>query len=109
VSMVCELAAPFVANSAVAGGEVLAPFRAHSGSCLKCQARHAAMTRTARELSAMKGERVSAPPDLEWRVMASLEGDLAVIRTWRKPVAWSAALVSMAAAILIWRLRPRTS
>lgn len=109
MSVVCEFAAPFIANSAVDGNEVISLFRTHSGKCLKCQARHAAMTRTARELSAMERERVSAPADLEWRVMASLEGDLAVSRTWRKPVAFSAALVSMAAAILIWRLRPRTS
>ncbi|MGH3649721.1 MAG: hypothetical protein ACRDU9_03355 [Acidimicrobiia bacterium] len=109
MSVVCELAAPFVANSAVDGGPVARPFRAHTTSCLKCQARHAAMSRTARELAAMEGERFSAPADLEWRVMSSLEGDLALPRTWRKPLAWSAAAVSMAAAILIWRLRPKTS
>lgn len=109
MSAVCELAAPFVANSAVDGTEVIGLFRSHTGTCLKCQARHAAMTRTARELAAMEGERLSAPADLEWRVMTSLEGDLALVRNWGKPVAWTAAGVSMAAAILIWRLRPRTS
>lgn len=107
MSVVCELAAPFVANSAVDGTEVVSPFRSHTGSCLKCQARHAAMSRAARELAAMQGHRIAAPADLEWRVMTSLEGDLAISKTWAKPLAWSAAAVSMAAAIVIWRLRPR--
>jgi hypothetical protein len=57
----------------------------------------------------MEGHRMSAPADLEWRVMSSLEGELAVARSWRKPVAVLAALASMAAAIVIWRLRPKTS
>lgn len=109
MSVVCEMAAPFVANSAVDGGEVVRPFRHHVSTCLRCQARHAAMSRAARELSAMEGERFRAPLDLEWRVMSSLEGDLAVPRTWRKPLAWTAAVLSMAAAILIWRLRPRAA
>ena len=109
MSAVCELAAPFVANSAVDGGEVIRPFRAHTSTCLKCQARHAAMSRTARELAAMHDERFAAPADLEWRVLSSLEGDLEVARTWRRPVALAAAVLSMAAAIIIWRLRPRTS
>ena len=108
MSLVCEMAAPFIANAAVDGGEVFGPFRSHAGTCLKCQARHAAMARTARELAALHDHRIAAPADLEWRVMASLEGDLAVSRTWTKPLAWSAAAVSMA-AILIWRLRPKTS
>ena len=107
MSVVCEMAAPFVANSAVDGTEVVRPFREHAIACLKCQARHAAMTRVAREMSVMSGETLRAPMDLEWRVMSSLEGDLAVARSWRAPVALAAALLSMAAAILIWRLRPR--
>lgn len=107
MSVVCELAAPFVANSAVDGGEVMRPFRVHASTCLKCQARHVAMVRIARELAAMEGDRMSAPLDLEWRVMSSLEGDLALASSWRRPVAWAAAIASMAAAILIWRLRPR--
>lgn len=109
MSVVCEMAAPFVANSAVDGGEVMRPFRSHTTTCLKCQARHAAMTRTARELAAMEGVRLAAPADLEWRVMASLEGDLAISRSWSRPMAFGAAVVSMAAAVLIWRLRPKTS
>jgi hypothetical protein len=109
VSLVCEMAAPFIANAAVDGGEVFGPFRSHAGTCLKCQARHAAMTRTARELAAMEADRFAAPADLEWRVMAALEGDLAVARSWSTPLAWAAAGLSMAAAILIWRLRPKTS
>lgn len=109
MSVVCELAAPFVANSAVEGHPVVAPFRSHTSVCLKCQARHAAMTRLARELSSLQGERYTAPADLEWRVMSSLEGELAVARTWRRPLAWSAAVLSMAVAVLIWRLRPKTS
>lgn len=109
MSVVCEMAAPFVANSAVEGKDIARPFRAHSGGCLKCQARHAAMSRTARELLAMRDERVPAPADLEWRVLSSLEGDLVVTRSWRKPVAVTAALLSMAAAVLIWRLRPRNA
>ena len=109
MSVVCEMAAPFVANSAVEGKDIARPFRAHSGVCLKCQARHAAMSRTARELLAMSEEKVHAPADLEWRVLSSLEGDLVVTRSWRKPVAVSAAVLSMAAAVLIWRLRPRNA
>lgn len=109
MSVVCEVAAPFVANSAVDGVEVVRPLRSHTSTCLKCQARHAAMTRTARALTAMADETVSAPPGLEWRVMASLEGDLAVERSLARPAALVAALLSMAAAILIWRLRPRST
>jgi hypothetical protein len=40
--------------------------------------------------------------------MSALEGDLALARSWRTPVAVTAAVLSMAAAVLIWRLRPRT-
>lgn len=109
MSVICELAAPFVANSAVDDVEVWKPVRVHTSTCLKCQARHAAMTRTARDLRSMKDERASAPADLEWRVMAALEGDLALPRSWRAPLAVVAAVVSMAAAILIWRLRPRAA
>jgi hypothetical protein len=107
MNVVCEMAAPFVANSAVEGTQVARPFRSHSTTCLKCQARHAAMAKAAREMSAMSKQTLSAPLDLEWRVMSSLEGDLAVARSWRTPVALAAAILSMAAAILIWRLRPR--
>lgn len=107
--IVCELAAPFVANSAVEGTPVARPFRAHAESCLRCQARLAAMTRTARELRELAREQDEAPADLEWRVMSSLEGDLAIPRSWRRPVAVLATLLSMAAAFLIWRLRPRAS
>ncbi len=109
MSVLCEAAAPFVANSAVDGEPVARVFRGHVATCLRCQARHTAMVRTARELKAMSKERVAAPSDLEWKVMSSLEGDLAVVRSWKKPVAFTAAVISMAAAILIWRLRPRTS
>lgn len=56
-------------------------------SCLTCQARHAAMSRTARELTGIGDVKVKAPADLEWRVMSSLEGDLAMPRSWRTPVA----------------------
>lgn len=107
MSVVCELAAPFVANSAVDGSDVVGPFRSHTGSCLRCQARHAAMSRAARQLAAMEGHRIAAPADLEWRVMTSLEGDLAITKTWAKPMTWLAAALSMAAAIVIWRLKPR--
>ena len=107
MSVICEVAAPFVANSAVDGREVVSPLRAHTESCLRCQARHAAMSRAARQLSAMEGQRIAAPADLEWRVMTSLEGDLAISKTWARPVTWLAAALSMAAAIVIWRLKPR--
>jgi hypothetical protein len=107
MNVICEMAAPFVANSAVEGTMVSRPFRAHAEECLRCQARHAAMTRTARDLAAMSNQTLSAPLDLEWRVMSSLEGDLAVARSWRTPVALTAAVLSMAAAVVIWRLRPR--
>lgn len=109
MSLACEVAAPFVANSAVDGVEVVRPLRSHTGRCLKCQARHAAMTRTARALSAMTDETAPAPPDLEWRVMSSLEGDLALERSLAWPATLLAALISMAAAVLIWRLRPRST
>ena len=109
MSVMCEVAAPFVANSAVEGGSVARPFRGHADACLKCQARHTAMTRTARQLRAMAGEKAVAPADLEWRVMSSLEGDLAIPRSWKRPVTVGAALLSMAAAFVIWRLRPRAS
>lgn len=107
MTVICELAAPFIANSAVDEGDVIWPFRAHTDACLRCQARHAAMSRTARELGVMSAETFGAPLDLEWRVMSSLEGDLAVARSWKKPITLAAALLSMAAAIVIWRLRPR--
>lgn len=103
----CELAVPFVANAAVEGKPVARTFRRHTNSCLRCQARHSAMARTARELRAMGAEQFTAPADLEWRVMSQLEGDLAVVRTIRAPVALAAALISMAAAVFIWRIRPR--
>ena len=108
MNIVCEAAAPFIANSAVEGKPVARPFRAHADGCLKCQARHVAMTRTARELASMASETYTAPHDLEWRVMSALEGELAVARSWRTPLTVSATLLSMAAAVLIWRLRPRT-
>jgi len=107
MSVICEVAAPFVANSAVDGRDVVSPLRAHTGSCLRCQARHAAMSRAARQLAALEGQRIAAPADLEWRVMTSLEGDLAISKTWARPVTWLAAALSMAAAIVIWRLKPR--
>lgn len=106
--LVCELAAPFVANSAVGGQEVIVPFRGHTESCLRCQARHVAMVRAARELANMSDESFRAPADMEWRVMSSLEGDLAVASSIKAPLALLAAALSMAAAFLIWRLRPRT-
>ena len=108
MNVICEVAAPFVANSAVEGRPIVRPFRGHADGCLKCQARHVAMARTARELASMSNETFTAPLDLEWRVMSALEGDLAVARSWRTPVAVTAAVLSMAAAVLIWRLRPRT-
>ena len=109
MSLYCEAAAPYVANSAVEGTAVARPFRSHSARCLKCQARHAAMTRTARELAGMKSDRLAAPADLEWKVMMSLEGDLAVERSWRRPLALTAAALSMAVALLIWKARPRST
>lgn len=109
MSIVCEFAAPFVANSAVDEVVVATPFRTHVAACLKCQARHAAMAKTAKQLKGLSRHKTPAPADLEWRVMSSLEGDLAVARSWRKPVAVTAAIVSMAAAVVIWRIRPRTT
>lgn len=105
--VICEFAAPFVANSAVDGTDVARPFRGHTSSCLRCQARHAAMARTAREMTSMGDVMVEAPTDLEWRIMSSLEGDLAVARSWRTPVALIAAGLSMAVAVIVWRFRPR--
>jgi hypothetical protein len=105
--IICEIAAPFVANSAVEETEVIWPLRSHTDSCLRCQARQAAMNKTGRQLKSMAVETNTAPKDLEWRVMSSLEGDLAVSRSWARPVTLTAAAVSMIAAIVIWRLRPR--
>jgi hypothetical protein len=107
VSLVCEMAAPFVANSAVDGDDVVRPFRGHTSTCLRCQARHAAMARTARHLAALRGVTFAAPADLEWRVLSSLSGDLALSKNWKKPVALSAAALSMGAAIAVWVLRPK--
>lgn len=109
MTVVCEIAAPFVANSAVEGSDVLWPLSSHTETCLKCQARHAAMTKTGRELLAMASETHPAPRDLEWRVMSSLEGDLAVSRSWGRPLTLTAAALSMVAAVVIWRLRPRNT
>jgi hypothetical protein len=66
------------------------------------------MTRTAREMRALAHTPEPAPLDLEWRVMSSLEEDLAIPRSRRRPLAVAAALISMAAAIVIWKMRPRT-
>lgn len=106
MSAMCEVAAPFIANGAVDGREVIRPLRSHTGTCLKCQARHASMSRTARVLTTLADETYPAPPGLEWRVMSSLEGELAIKRTIAKPVALIAAIASMATVLLIWRLRP---
>lgn len=105
--LLCEVAAPFVANSAVSDTEVIWPVSLHTDSCLRCQARQAAMAKTGRQLKAMATETHPAPKDLEWKVMSSLEGDLAVSRSWAKPVTLTAAAVSMVVAVVIWRLRPR--
>lgn len=107
MSLVCEMAAPFVANNAVDGDDVARLFRAHASTCLRCQARHAAMSRTARQLAAMSSARLTAPAELEWRVMSSLGDDPNIPDSWRAPVAWAAAAVSMAAAIVVWWLRPK--
>lgn len=108
MSTICEIAAPFVANSAVDDRKIIRPMRSHTNTCLRCQARHAAMSRTARELTTMAGETYPAPHGLEWRVMSSLDGDLAIGRSLAKPIALIAAVASMAAALVIWRLRPGT-
>lgn len=109
MKLICEVAAPFLAKSAVEGSPVARPFVRHLDTCLRCQARHVAMTKTARVLRALPETIEQAPLDLEWRVMSSLEGDLAIPRSWLRPVAVAAALISMAAAVVIWRMRPRTS
>lgn len=107
MTVICEVAAPFVANSAVEETEVIWPLRLHTESCLKCQARQAAMAKTGRQLKSLAEETKTAPRDLEWKVMSSLEGDLAVSRSWAKPITLTAAAISMIAAVVIWRLRPR--
>ncbi len=107
MAVLCEIAAPFVANSAVEEIEVIWPLRSHTDSCLRCQARQVAMVRTGRQLKSLAEETNTAPHDLEWKVMSSLEGDLAVSRTWAKPLTLTAAALGMVAAVVIWRLRPR--
>ncbi len=109
MSLVCEVAAPFVANSAVDGTEVIKPLRSHTEGCLRCQARLAAMSKTAREMTALTDYEARAPADLEWRVMSSLEGDLAVPRSWKAPVAVVAVLISFAAAVILLKLKPGAS
>lgn len=109
MSLVCEATVPFLANAAVEGASPGRLLQFHVDGCLRCQARHAAMSKTAREMRAMTGIAELAPVDLEWRVMSSLEGELAIPRSWRRPLAVAAALVSMAAAVIIWKMRPRTS
>jgi hypothetical protein len=109
VRILCELSAPFVANAAVETSPIAAPIRIHVDRCLRCRSRHAAMTKTARELRALAGVVEPAPIDLEWRVMSSLEGDLAIARSWRRPLALVAALLSMGLAFFLWKMRPRTS
>ena len=109
MSITCEIAAPFVANSAVDGVDVVRPLRRHTSTCLKCQARHAAMSKTARALTSMAEETTSAPSDLEWRVMSSLQGDLAIAKSMRRPAAIIATAASMVVALIIWRLRPDAS
>lgn len=109
MTLVCEVAVPFIANSAVEGVEVVGLLRPHTSTCLKCQARHAAMSKTARALHSMADETTSAPSELEWRVMSSLEGDLVWKASTKTPLAVAAALASMLAAVLIWRLRLNAS
>lgn len=109
MSLVCETATPFLANAAVEGAPPPRVLGFHVDRCLLCQARHLAMSKTAREMRAMTGTAELAPVDLEWRVMSSLEDELAIPRSWRRPLAVAAALVSMAAAVVIWKMRPRTS
>lgn len=108
MKLVCEVTAPFLANAAAEGAPTARPLGAHVNRCLRCQARHVAKVKAAREMKALSGVVERAPLDLEWRVMSSLEGDLAIARSWRRPLAVAAALVSMAAAVLIWKMRPRT-
>ncbi len=109
MSVVCEVAVPFVATAAVEGSAVGGVLGGHSATCLKCQARYAAMSRAAKEMAVMKEGHFEAPRDLEWKVMSSLEGDLAISRSWKKPITYVAAGVSMAIALVVWRARPRTS
>lgn len=109
MSLACEIAAPFVANSAVDGSQVVKPLRGHTDSCLRCQARLAAMSKTAREMTSLTDSQAHAPADLEWRVMSSLEGELALPKSWKAPVAVIAVLISFAAAVIVWRFKPHTS
>lgn len=106
MSVACEIAAPLIANSVVEGVEIVGPLRPHTSTCLKCQARHAVMSRTARVLGSMADEKTLAPPDLEWRVMSGLqEEESKEPYSSRTPTVF-AALLSVAAALIIWRLRP---
>lgn len=107
MKLLCEMAAPFLANSALEDSSVIRPFGRHVDRCLRCQARYSAMSKNARELRGLAVSTERAPLELEWQVMSSLEGDLAVARSWRRPVALAAALLSMAAAVVIWKMRPR--
>lgn len=109
MKLACELVAPFAVNSAVDGGQLVQPMRRHTRTCLKCQARRAAMRRTSRAMAAIADETSPAPAGLDWRVMTSLDDTRAEPGGVNKPVALVAGVVSMAAALIIWRLRPSPS
>lgn len=108
MNVICEMSQPFVANVAVDGatGQLL---RSHVKNCLRCRSRQATMSKAARELRAMATATERAPLDLQWRVMSALGDDAGVVRSWRRPLALAAAVASLAAAWVIWKMRPRTS
>lgn len=78
----------------------------HAGSCLQCQAREALAGRLQRELGALRALVISAPLDLEWRVMSGLEGRHP--RRSPPPVPALVAAGVSAAAVVFWWARPRS-
>ena len=111
MSVLCEVAAPFVANSAVDEVEIVAVFRPHTDSCLRCQARHAAMSKTARELTAIGDlkSRGSGRSRVEGDGIAGRRSRCgSILEKVRSQLTGSVAY-QWASAVVIWRLRPRAS
>lgn len=99
--MDCELAQWFLLLQPGPGAELPAEdaeeLRRHLATCPACRSRAAALAREHATLSrAMRA--VTVPPNLEERLLASVDG--AQRRAWRTRLAWGVA-VGLAAAVLV--------
>jgi len=113
VNILCS--AVSVALPTVGGNAVNGPLASHVESCAHCRGEVAAYGEIHTSLEAMRQRRVSAPPALPHRVMASL-GPVAVPELKerhdrRVPVAAAAALATAAAgtAVLVSLYRHRAA